>query len=223
MPYSCSTMATSHRFNCAAAQSSEAESSVMSCATTSSPDRAAGESTKRTTQPSSVVERKRASRRAAVKVASPHWVGGNVLTKPNRVLIVQVPSDRTAPSELRTKPHAVRFSGLRAACMPGQPWQYAYVPGSDQDGIMPAAATAGLARRTKGAATSAYPKRGTAGDGALEAKPRHRHSGVRMRSSASCAGASAGASEAIVTLAIVISASGDAAAASGHRLSSTCG
>ena len=29
---------------------------------------------------------------------------------------------------------------------------------------MPAAATAGLARRTKGATTSAYPKAGTAGD-----------------------------------------------------------
>jgi len=39
---------------------------------------------------------------------------------------------------------------------------------------MPAAATAGLARRTKGAAMSAYPKTGTAGDGALEAKPRQR-------------------------------------------------
>jgi hypothetical protein len=31
----------------------------------------------------------------AVNVASPHWVGGNVLTKPNRMLMVQVPSDRT--------------------------------------------------------------------------------------------------------------------------------
>jgi hypothetical protein len=58
--------------------------------------------------------------------------------------------------------------------MPGQPRRYAYVPGSDQEGIMPAAATAGLARRTQGAATPAYPKTGTAGDGALEAKPRQR-------------------------------------------------
>src|SRR6476660_5158552 len=153
MPYSCCMMATSHRFSCAAAQSIEAESLATSCATTSSPGRDAGASTRRTTQPSSVAERKRASRSAAVKVASPHWVGGNVLTKPNRVLIVQVPSDRTAPGELRTKPHALSFSGLRAACMPGQPRRYAYVPGSDQEGIMPAAATAGLARRTKGAAT----------------------------------------------------------------------
>src|SRR6266576_229966 len=182
MPYSCCTMATSHRFSCAAAQSIEAELLATSCATTSSPGGGAGASTRRTTQPSSVLECKRASRRAAVNVASPHWVGGNVLTKPNRVLMVQVPSDRTAPSELRTKPHAVRFSGLRAACMPGQPRQYAFVPGSDQEGSMPAAATAGLARRTKGAATTAYPKTGTAGDGASEAKPRHRYSGVRMAS-----------------------------------------
>src|SRR6478609_2905312 len=174
MPYSCCRMATSHRFSCAAAQSSEAESLATSCATTSSPGRGAGASTRRTTQPSSVVECKRASRSAAVKVASPHWVGGNVLTKPNRVLMVQVPSDRTAPSELRTKPHALSFSGLRAACMPGQPRRYAYIPGSGQEGIMPAAATAGLARRTQGAATPAYPKTGTAGDRALEAKPRQR-------------------------------------------------
>src|ERR1700759_5482127 len=164
MPYSCCTMATSHRFSCAAAQPMEAGSLATSCATTSSPGRGADGSTRRTTQPSSVVERKRASRSAAVKVASPHWGGGHVLTKPNRVLIVQVPSDRTAPGELRTKPHALCFSGLRAACMPGQPRRYAYVPGSGQEGVMPAAATAGLARRTQGAATSAYPTTGTAGD-----------------------------------------------------------
>src|SRR5271166_6472032 len=93
-------MATSHRFSCAAARRSDAESPEMSCATTSSPGRGAVASTRRTTQPSSVVECRRAPRRAAVKVASPHWVGGNVLTKPNRVLIVQVPSDRTAPKEI---------------------------------------------------------------------------------------------------------------------------
>src|ERR1700729_3438157 len=158
MPYSCCTMATSHRFSCAAARLIEAESLATSCAATSSPGRGADASTRRTTQPSSVVECKRASRSAAVKVASPHWVGGNVLTKPNRVLMVQVPSDRTAPGELRTKPHALGFSGLRAACMPGQPRRYAYVPGSGHEGIMPAAATAGLARRTQGAAVPAYPK-----------------------------------------------------------------
>src|ERR1700733_10072959 len=105
-------MAISHRFNCEAAQLNEAESSVMSCATTSSPDRGAAASTRRTTQPSSAVESSRASRRAAVKVASPHWVGGNVLTKPNRVLIVQVPSDRTAPTEQKTKPHANKMLRL---------------------------------------------------------------------------------------------------------------
>src|ERR1700729_340185 len=99
MPYSCCTMATSHRFSCAAARLIEAESLATSCAATSSPGRGADASTRRTTQPSSVVEYKRASRSAAVKVASPHWVGGNVLTKPNRVLMVQVPSDRTAPGE----------------------------------------------------------------------------------------------------------------------------
>src|SRR6476646_2678759 len=96
-------MATSHRFSCAAAQSSEAESLATSCATTSSPGRGAGASTRRTTQPSSVVECKRASRRAAVKVASPHWVGGNVLTKQNRMLIVQVPSERTENEASRSK------------------------------------------------------------------------------------------------------------------------
>src|ERR1700684_132711 len=92
-------MATSHWFSCAAACRSEAESSLMSCATTSSLVRGAAASTRRTTQPSSVLECRRAPRRAAVNVASPHWVGGNVLTKPNRMLIIQVPSDRTAPRE----------------------------------------------------------------------------------------------------------------------------
>src|SRR5579864_7766371 len=132
----------------------------MSWATTSSPGHGAAASTSRTTQPSSVVECSRAPRRAAVKVASPHWVGGNVLTKPNRMLIVQVPSDRTAPREPKTKPHAIRCSGSRAACMPDQPPRHARVPGADQEGSVPAAATAGLARRTKGATTSAYPKTG---------------------------------------------------------------
>src|SRR5216683_3181762 len=96
-------MATSHRFSCAAARRREAESLVMSCATTSSPGRGAGASIRRTTQPSSVVECKRAPRRAAVKVASPHWVGGNVLTKPNRVLIVQFSYDRTAPERIENE------------------------------------------------------------------------------------------------------------------------
>src|SRR6266702_3512454 len=47
------------------------------------------------------------------------------------------------------KPQVVRCSGSRAACMPDQPPRYAYVPGSDQEGLVPAAATAGLARRTE--------------------------------------------------------------------------
>ena len=122
---------------------------LMRWATTASSGCGAGASTRRTTQPSSVAERRRAPRRAAVKVASPHWVGGNVLTKPNRVLIVQVPSDRAAPREPRMKHQVVRCSGSRAACSPEQPPRYAYVPGSDQEGLVPAAATAGLARCTR--------------------------------------------------------------------------
>ena len=105
-------------------------------------------------------------RRAAVKVASPHWVGGNVLTKPNRVLIVQVPSDRTALREPRMKPQVNEKLRL-AGCVYARPTAAIRLrPGSDQEGIVPAAATAGLARRTKGTAKSAYPKTGTAGDGA---------------------------------------------------------
>jgi len=66
-------------------------------------------------------------------------VGGNVLTKPNRVLIVQVPSDRTAPREKKTKPHAMRCSGSRAACVPGQPLRHARVPDAGEEGLVSAA------------------------------------------------------------------------------------
>src|ERR1035438_2924759 len=131
-------MATSNRFSWAAAWRSEPESSAMSCATTSSPGRGAGASTSRTTQPSSVLECSRAPRRAAAKVARPHWVGGNVLTKPNRVLIVQVPSDRTAPE--RTENEASRDKLLRpAGSVYARPPLPAYAPGARQEGLGPAA------------------------------------------------------------------------------------
>ena len=47
--------------------------------------RGSGASTRRTTMPRPPSVRQIASRRDAVKVASPHWVGGKVLTNPNRV------------------------------------------------------------------------------------------------------------------------------------------
>src|ERR1700678_3394413 len=112
-------MATSHRFSWSAARLSEVASSLMSCATTSSPGRGAAMSTSRTTKPSSVVECSMALRRAAVNVASPHWVGGNVLTKPYRVLMVQGPSDRSAPKEPKSEPLDARAHGQRACTASG--------------------------------------------------------------------------------------------------------
>ena len=102
----------------------------MSSATTpspASPGAGAGDSTSRTTQPSSRPERSRAPRSAAVKVASPHCVGGNVLTKPNRAPMSPrcLPVSRTAPAESRLKPHAeiIRLPGSVCArpAVPRQP------------------------------------------------------------------------------------------------------
>ena len=91
---------------------------LTSWATTSRRAPRFGSSSRRTTWPSSGRRAVRAPRRAAVKVASPHWVGGYVLTKPKRVLTVQVPSDRTAPRGNRGRSLTQLMFSPQAACAP---------------------------------------------------------------------------------------------------------
>ena len=65
--------------------------------------------------------------------------------------------------------------------MPDQPPRYAYVPGADQEGSVPAEqqllASPGA---PKGATTSAYPKTRTAGDGSPESPGANEARGTRF-------------------------------------------